>query len=477
MTDTPEPTTALVVRPAVLPSTAQLGVERDLAVRLAFAEGFLPKHFFTNGDGKVRAAKVLAAIEYGRAVGVEPMIALQNITMIDGKAGATALLIGAQLRRAGYKPLTVWLDSVGNQVPKESPFGQQPGQLWGCKVILSKGGEVTGEGVFSMTDAQRAGLVRDGSGWQRYPKDMLYARALTQSAREGAQDAVLGMQYTAEELGADVDADGQPVTLPPMADDVIEGELASGVPEATAGTQLPTATVIHSAPPTPVAAPPRAEQPSAPTDETQQGADEKEAAAPALAAVPSQSPAPPAEAPAPAKVAPLMSTSVTRRMGNRFSSIGPAAKRTNVVEVQPEAAETPATAPEAPVGPETQPEAAQSQPAPVELTEDLPDEGRAIYLRDLREGLRQEAATWHRLNVIYKNHVRNAVEGKPLDPVPPAEPNTGSDVGLTNLIGSRYPGRTLDNLGEAELQGLLAIAADGINTRRAAMLKDAVPEE
>src|SRR5205809_6099818 len=99
-------------------------MRRGLVERLAYAEGFLPKHFF-QGDPRTRPHRILAAIEYGRAVGIEPMVALQNITMIDGKAGASALLIGALLRRAGYEIKTVYPAS-------EEAY---------CEVIISKGGK------------------------------------------------------------------------------------------------------------------------------------------------------------------------------------------------------------------------------------------------------------------------------------------------------------------------------------------------
>src|SRR5467141_3281882 len=90
MSDVLEPTQALVIRPQVLPSTAQFGIMRDLAIRLASAKGFLPAHYFLDdrgqpATGEEKMAKVLAAIEYGRAVRIEPMIALQNITMIKGR--------------------------------------------------------------------------------------------------------------------------------------------------------------------------------------------------------------------------------------------------------------------------------------------------------------------------------------------------------------------------------------------------------
>src|SRR5436190_4461971 len=126
--------TAIIVRPQVLPSIAQFEMMRQMAERLAYAEGFLPKHFF-QGDPRTRPHRVLAAIEYGRAVGIEPMIALQNITMIDGKAGASALLIGALLRRAGYEP----------QPAVYSDNDQK------CTVDITRNGRLVSSGVYSLT--------------------------------------------------------------------------------------------------------------------------------------------------------------------------------------------------------------------------------------------------------------------------------------------------------------------------------------
>src|SRR5947207_8756817 len=239
--------TAIIVRPNVLPSTAQFEMMRQMAERLAYAEGFLPKHFF-QGDPRTRPHRVLAAIEYGRAVGIEPMIALQNITMIDGKAGASALLIGALLRRGGY------------DVSAEYTANEQA-----CVVTISKVGKVTGRGTFSMENARRAGLVREGSGWVKYPRDMLYARALTQAARQGAQDAVLGMAYTSEELGLEVDADGQvtgeiPVTQASPETVTAREEVQSSDQRQSGGSDSPPSTAVQES-----AAAVTSEPPLAPT--------------------------------------------------------------------------------------------------------------------------------------------------------------------------------------------------------------------
>lgn len=199
----PTDTQAMIVRPNVLPSTAQFAMMRDLSERLAYAVGFLPDHFF-QGDPQTRKHRILAAIEYGRAVGIEPMIALQNITMINGKAGASALLIGALVRRGGYE--------ISDETSDERSV-----------VTITKQGKVTGRGEFSIQDAKTAGLIRGGGGWEKYRRDMLYARALTQAARRGAQDAMLGLAYTSEELGIETDEDGQASTTQTV--NIVTGEI------------------------------------------------------------------------------------------------------------------------------------------------------------------------------------------------------------------------------------------------------------
>ena len=71
---------------------------------------------------------------------------------------------------------------------------------------------------FSMDDARRAGLVKAGSGWEKYPANMLRARASGYCADVVFPD-VLGGLKRADEFGADLDAagnvvDGQWSTVP-----------------------------------------------------------------------------------------------------------------------------------------------------------------------------------------------------------------------------------------------------------------------
>ena len=44
--------------------------------------------------------------------------------------------------------------------------------------------------------------------WKKYPASMLKSRAITQCARDACEEALYGLHYTPEELGAEVDEDG-----------------------------------------------------------------------------------------------------------------------------------------------------------------------------------------------------------------------------------------------------------------------------
>ena len=86
---------------------------------------------------------------------------------------------------------------------------------------------------FSMDDARRAGLVKAGSGWEKYPANMLRARASGYCADVVFPD-VLGGLKRADEFGADLDAagnvvDGQWSTVPTPTMTALQPETAAVV--------------------------------------------------------------------------------------------------------------------------------------------------------------------------------------------------------------------------------------------------------
>ncbi|WP_194923156.1 hypothetical protein [Catenulispora pinisilvae] len=148
------------------------------------------------GQYRRQPANILWAIEYAETLRITAMAAILGIHVIDGKPGASAALISGLVRAAGHK-----LRITGNA---EKAVAQ---------IVRSDDPDFTFEVVFTIEDARRAGLLHK-DGWKKYPASMLKARAITQVARDAAEDVLFGLHYTPEELGADVDADGNVVSLP-----------------------------------------------------------------------------------------------------------------------------------------------------------------------------------------------------------------------------------------------------------------------
>lgn len=133
-----------------------------------------------------KPANVLLAIETAEALGIPPVMAISTIHIVDGKPTASAALISALVRRAGHT-LRIQGDdhaAVAQIVRRDDP-------------------DYTYESRWDIPRAHRAGLTGK-SAWRTYPAAMLKARAITEVCRDACQEALYGIQYTAEELGADI---------------------------------------------------------------------------------------------------------------------------------------------------------------------------------------------------------------------------------------------------------------------------------
>lgn len=136
---------------------------------------------------------VLLAIEFGDALGVPPIQAINGIHVIEGKPTASADLIASLVRRAGHKLRVSGDDSTAV-----------------AELIRADDPEFTYRSEWTLAKARAAGLTNKGV-WKSYPGAMLRARAITEVARMGASDALYGVIYTPEELGAPVAPSGEPV--------------------------------------------------------------------------------------------------------------------------------------------------------------------------------------------------------------------------------------------------------------------------
>lgn len=177
--------------------------------RMRYAEALAGASLLPRAYQK-QPANVLLALEYGAALGIAPMAAIQGIHVIEGKPTASAGLIGALVRKAGHR-----LRVTGDD--KHAV----------CEIVRADDPEFTFRAEWTMQRAQAAGLTGKGV-WKQYPAAMLKARAITECARDACPEALAGVNYTAEELGQDDAAGSFPA--PQAAEPAVVVERLHAVP-------------------------------------------------------------------------------------------------------------------------------------------------------------------------------------------------------------------------------------------------------
>jgi hypothetical protein len=133
----------------------------------------------------------MACLLYGSDQGVGPMVSLNEISVVQGRPTMSANLMSAKARANGHKISRV-------------EIRDKDGDIIGvtAKGVRSDGTE--DEVTWTLKDAERAGLAGK-SNWKTYPRQMLWARAVSELCRALFSDTFLGAVYTEEEIGATLD--------------------------------------------------------------------------------------------------------------------------------------------------------------------------------------------------------------------------------------------------------------------------------
>lgn len=152
--------------------------------------------YFTDArDAAQCGVKVLAGLE----MGIGAFSSMAGIHVIKGKPSIGAGLMAAAVKRSG---------KYNYRVTRHTAVE--------CVIDFFERGEPCGTSSFSMDDAKAAGLVNNDN-WKRAPRNMLFARALSNGVRWYAPDVFDVSTYVPEELGADVDDEGNVVRVPAAA--------------------------------------------------------------------------------------------------------------------------------------------------------------------------------------------------------------------------------------------------------------------
>jgi hypothetical protein len=164
----------------------------DEATRAAVA--FAKSGFFKDASD---AAQAVVKILAGQELGIGPVAAMRGISFIMGKLNIDAGLVSALIKRSGRYDYKV--------VENSDKAAQLDFYDRGAKVGTSR---------FTLDDAKAAGLLGKDL-WAKYPRNMLFARALSNGAKWYAPDVFYGAVYTADELDDNA-------TVPAIAVEVAE---------------------------------------------------------------------------------------------------------------------------------------------------------------------------------------------------------------------------------------------------------------
>ena len=206
-------TTALATTPATLSVNEMMNI----------GELFAQSGLFADIRGAAQATTKIIA---GQELGIPPFAAMNGFHIIKGKAAMGANLIGATIKRSGK------YDYIVREMSPER-----------CEIeffqLIDGKRQSIGKSEFTIADAKKAGT----QNLDRFPRNMLFARAMSNGARWYTPDVFLGPIYTPEELGAQVDEAGDVISTasfaspvqaapelpppPPLADDL--GPLADAV--------------------------------------------------------------------------------------------------------------------------------------------------------------------------------------------------------------------------------------------------------
>nr|DAX61960.1 MAG TPA: RecT protein [Caudoviricetes sp.] len=194
-------TTTQALAPAPTPGfsyiAAGLQERADYIARLA-PSTILPVAYRGN------AANAFVAAETGAALGLEPLQALASIAVINGRAALSSDLMAAVIRRAGHTL----------RIVENSPESVT------ATLIRADDKKFEFTVTWDKDKAIKAGLWGQRGPWSQYPTQMLRARAITEVARQGASEALMGMIYSPEDFGATIADTGE----------VIEAEIVDDTP-------------------------------------------------------------------------------------------------------------------------------------------------------------------------------------------------------------------------------------------------------
>ena len=148
------------------------------------------------------ADEAFAAILLGRDLGLSPTQALTGLHIVEGKPQIAAVTLAGFVRKSERYDYSIEEHDEAH-----------------CTILFWVDGDEGGRSTFTIAEAKAAGLVKPKGNWEKWPRNMLFARAMSNGVKWYCPDLMGGVpvyteadtfERTATELAAG-EGDGQPV--------------------------------------------------------------------------------------------------------------------------------------------------------------------------------------------------------------------------------------------------------------------------
>jgi hypothetical protein len=194
------------------PNVLQTFDDVERAAKAMSASGFFP-------DSK-QAAQAIVKVLAGRELGFGAFASMTGVSVIQGKPVIGANLLAAAVKQTGKYNYHILLLNENE-----------------CKIEFIESGKAVGVSSFSMDDAKAANLTGKDN-WKKYPRNMLFARAISNGQKWYAPDVFNGVTvYTPDELGATVDDEGNFIEAEVKQSEPLQIESTTPAPKITASNK------------------------------------------------------------------------------------------------------------------------------------------------------------------------------------------------------------------------------------------------
>lgn len=168
---------------------------------------------------KIGPEGVFAIVQKAKSLSMDPLDALNgSLYYVQGKVEMTSQAMNQLIRQAGHS------------ISKDAKSNDTICILHGRRADTGD----TWTESFSMEEAKRAGIFRQGGPWTKYPRDMLFARALSRLARQLFPDVIKGC-YVQGEIVSTYPGNIEDDEIEEISEELISKEQASLLEELLNG--------------------------------------------------------------------------------------------------------------------------------------------------------------------------------------------------------------------------------------------------